>query len=841
MQRARGLALAALARYYGETRRRGDAAAVELLVGGQQVARLELNGESLGQAIEVPAELVDSDRVRLELRYEGRGELFYAASLSGFTRDVARKDHPRLLVNQHTYTSPGPMYAGREMGIGFSSVSEVEGWINEVSELPAGRIARARVDYYRRWNSGEDSEEDIWLEVEVPLPAGASVLSESVSGNFQHWEQQGDRLVFHIGRQRNSGSLRYTLVGKLPGSYRVLPVTLRNVYDPEEIAWAEAKQLTVLPRGAQSGDAYRATPDELYQLGQAQYADGAHAAAWENLTQLWEGFGEHLRSNQLRDTATMMLFLSIAREESRSIVSFFEVLKEKDPDLYVPFDQVLAVGRAYRELEEWERALHIFRATVEETFGKDLGLAWALEEQGEFQGAMGVLERLWQEFPDLPVVVESSLTVADKLLTKAPSAHADERLSAAGFNKEALQLRGILGLQRFLALYPESQLAPDAGLSLVSAHIDLEDYETASELAARFAARYSEPRYADAFLYTQAVADWHMGSDDQALGLLRRIAEAVYTDERGVERSSENRELAYYILGQIHHAARQPEQAIEYYELVSTNFPDAAEAVANFRQREIGLDEVTVVRPDEPARLVLHHRNLEAADLLVYSVDLMTLYLREKNLSGVTNVNLAGIEPVVRRTVALEQGADLRAHETTVELELPDEGAYLVMCRGEELHTSGLVLVSPLELEVREDPVSGRLRVEVLDSNDGAYVRGVDVKVVGSSSQQFVSGRTDPRGLFVADGIQGAATVIARQGANRYAFYRGSTQLGSPAQTRGGGGRGFFGGEQSEILGEQEYLRNVLEFNREQQGSRLNSYREEANRARNGVQVRQVQ
>ena len=437
-------------------------------------------------------------------------------------------------------------------------------------------------------------------------------------------------------------------------------------------------------------------------------------------------------------------------------------------------------------------------------------------------------------------MVESSLTVADKLLTKAPSAHTDERLVAAGFDREALQLRGILGLQRFLVLYPQSPLAPDAGLSLVSAHIDLEDYATASELAASFAARYSEPRYSDAFLYTQAVADWHMGQDEQALGLLRGIAEAVYTDTQGVERPSENRELAYYILGQIHHAARQPSQAMGYYERVEEVFPDAAEAIATFRQREIGLEEVTVVTPDAPARLALTHRNLSSADLLVYSVDLMTLYLREKNLSGVTSVNLAGIEPVVRRTIPLEEGEDLRPHETTVELELPGEGAYLVMCRGEELHTSGLVLVSPLELEVREDPLSGRLRIEVLDSEDGAYVRGVDVKVIGSSSQQFISGKTDPRGLFVADGIAGTATVIARQGADRYAFYRGATTLGAPAASsdRGGTNWQLQGGE---MLKEQEYLQNVLDFNRSQQDVRMQNYRDSANRARNGVQVRQVQ
>jgi alpha-2-macroglobulin len=42
-----------------------------------------------------------------------------------------------------------------------------------------------------------------------------------------------------------------------------------------------------------------------------------------------------------------------------------------------------------------------------------------------------------------------------------------------------------------------------------------------------------------------------------------------------------------------------------------------------------------------------------------------------------------------------------------------------------------------------------------------------------------VSGQSDLRGIFVADGIIGTSTVIARTDANRYAFYRGKTPLGN--------------------------------------------------------------
>jgi alpha-2-macroglobulin len=54
----------------------------------------------------------------------------------------------------------------------------------------------------------------------------------------------------------------------------------------------------------------------------------------------------------------------------------------------------------------------------------------------------------------------------------------------------------------------------------------------------------------------------------------------------------------------------------------------------------------------------------------------------------------------------------------------------------------------------------------------------VHVKVIGSRNVEFISGETDLRGVFVADGVQGTTTVIAEEGNNRYAFFRGHTELG---------------------------------------------------------------
>src|SRR5262249_36528969 len=152
---------------------------------------------------------------------------------------------------------------------------------------------------------------------------------------------------------------------------------------------------------------------------------------------------------------------------------------------------------------------------------------------------------------------------------------------------------------------------------------------------------------------------------------------------------------------------------------------------------------------------------------------LMQLYLTRRNLNGIAGIDLAGITPLVDKTVALGSGADFEDRKKRIDLPLAKDGAYLVMIRGENLHTSGIAVVSPLEIEVNEEPGSpgvGRARMTVRNAATGDAVPKVEVKVIGSHDGQFTSGETDLRGVFMAEGLAGIITVIARKGADQYAF-----------------------------------------------------------------------
>ena len=842
--RGNGFAVAAMARFQGET----IPAATDIEVtwqvddGPEKVIRLE-SGMASNRAI---VALGDGDRsVNLRLVSRGRGEPRYSALLHGFTRNVSARREPAFTIKSLSYSAIPPNFRGRHVAPGFNVVSKLSPrWTNSVSKLSQGERTRVNLSVADERRDSARRGEHEYIQVEMQLPAGTQLVSNSVTGPVESYEQRGNTLLAWM-RATGRWELGYQLVGSLPGEFRVLPPVVRSVLEPQRASIGEAVEFKVLERGAISDDPYRETPDELYTRGQIAYEAGDWRQAREFLAKLFDESEEFLHETPLRSVATWLLFASIDAGDSQSMVRFFEILREKDPELSIPFDKVILIGEAYRKLGEHQRALLVFRAVVEETFGKDLKVAGALEAQRDVSGFLSTLSRLILEFPDQTTVIGAWLTLADVALETAVEARTNKDLKASGLTPSALTRLGVGQLHRFLALHGDDPLAADAGLNLVSAYLGMQDYETTARESKLLGEVYSSPKEADAFRYTEAVARWYLGDEEKALELLKTIAEATYTDAAGNSVPSDNRDLALYILGQIHHARREISDATKYYERVKDLFSDASETLQAFRSREIFIDEVTEAEPGEKVELTIRYRNIEEAEVLVYTVDLMTLYLREKNLSGITEVNLAGINPTVRTTVALGKigaGGGALPAERTVELELEGVGAYLVICRGDDRHTSGLVLVSDMQLVVEEEPASGRVRVQAMNRDEGSFLRDVDIRVIGSTDSEFVSGLSDPRGIFTTGGINGTTTVIARRGEHEYAFHRGSEFLGArdPREMRT---RWEFEGRQADKDGQLEigdYLNNVLEMNFMNRQQRKGDWGKELEKSRTGVQVKQA-
>jgi len=783
--KARGPALAALAIWFGRQKPVGNDYRLAVRVNEKKVKTINVRGATESQTVSVPGEVLQKGANRIDLVLEGRGRAHYVAVLSGFSRDLTaptRRD-VRLEVSYRRYEAAPPEYKGKPVRVGFGVVhGPYTTHYNTVSQLAVGKLTQVRLRL-RRTRRRDRRNDYYYMAVREPLPAGVTVLEGTISGGYDYYSLGDGEITFYVGSRTYNTEIRYSFVGYAPGSYRVLPTVARSLYDKGVMALGKPVDFTVLDRGEKSADPYTPTPDELYYLGKACFDDGVYARAWPLLRQLFDKWRRNLDDEPYRETARMLLYISIDRKDAREIVRYFEIMKEKYPELVIPFDKVMAVGRAYREIDEPERAMLVFKAIIAVGFAKDAQVAGVLEKQQQVLGSVALMKDLWREYPDTPVVTGAYLTLSDTLMILAPKAGDIPELKEKDITRDELILDAIRIMVNYLTLYPESPTADEAALNLVNAYLQLEDFESTLGLCSALTRRFQESPLFDSFQYVEALALWNLGRYEEAMKVAAKVAERTYTLPDGTTKPSDNRDLALYVVGQIWHAWGQPEKAIEYYGRIKEKFADAAQAVDYFRRTDLRLDEVTTFAPGKDVSVKLTYRNIADVNILIYRVDLMSLYLMEKNLSRITKVKLAGIRPALEPlSVKLGDGKDYAEKEKDIRLDVSENGAYLVICRGGELYASGLVLVTPVKLEVQEDKEAGRVRVNVMDRDTGKYLKDVHVKVVGSENGDFVSGKTDLRGIFVADDIRGTSAVIARDKEGQFAFYRGKEPLGAPRE-----------------------------------------------------------
>ncbi|MDR3619857.1 MAG: MG2 domain-containing protein [Paludisphaera borealis] len=814
--RAKGAALAALAAFHGRSKAGDDRYKLTVVVNDTTVAEIPVAGAAEGQVIDVPVKALkpgDSNRVAFTL--EGRGTFSFAVSMTGFTRefgpDQDRQNRPAW-VDRRVYWPAPPELDGKTLPAGFGSAVNPTTFENIATQVALGGKARVGLTVWRNVPADTPDWDRDFLVVEERLPAGTTLIENSVQTSATSYTLVDGLLTFYFAPDQNPGGIQYDVYGYLPGQYRTLPALVRSAYEPGRFHVGQPGEFRVLAPGEKNTDPYRPSPDELLARGKALFDAGKHEPAAEALEPLFAGYT--LRDDVAKDVSRMLLLIHIGRYDARKIVQYFEVVKEKSPELIITFDQLQTIGRAYRDINEYERAMIVWRGLIEASYLEDARVGELLRQRGQTLEAMTYLTDLWRQYPNTPSIESDFFGLSQVLADAASKAFTDpalrKELASAGITKSELLVQSIRLIQTFLSQSPTNPTADEASLALVGALLELEDYKNVVKAAGRYAKLYPKSSFLDSFQYSEALANFHLGQYDRAVKVAEAIAGATYKDAAGVDQPSTNKWQAVYILGQIFDARRMPAKALEYYRQVDDRFSDAASAVRFYTRKDLKVAEVSVVRPaakpvvagapglqavgvarlapgdaaaaDQSPGIKLEYRNQAKVDLTVYPVDLMQLYLTRRNLNAIAGIDLAGITPLVEKEVVLGSGADYDDKTRTVDLPLAKEGAYLVMIRGDDLYASGIVLVSPLELEVLEEPPSGRVRVTVRDARTKEFLPKVQVKVIGSANPQFISGETDLRGVFVAEGVQGQATVVVRKDTTEYAFHRGTTYVGAPPQ-----------------------------------------------------------
>ncbi len=771
-QKATGPAALALCRWYANSQFEGGRYQLTVWVNDHQVEVLDMEGAAASRAIDVPTDLLVEGQQRVRFEVEGRGRYTYQVVLAGFVPAENLRSTTDAWTIERIYT-PAPLEIdGKEISRGFDNVRDsTKRFRNPLTQLPAGSRGLVELTLQRDVADTLPDEQLPYLVVTEAIPSGASVIETSVRGSFEQFEIIPGAIKFYIGERRIIGPIHYELYGYLSGEYQVPPTVVRNVYRSQQMAVSTPTTLTILPKGVPSQDRYRLTPQELSALGKLAFQKGDWQRAESLLTQLMTNWS--LDADTYRNSIEMLLDISLKLNKPAQTVRYFEIVFGKWPDKEIPFADVIRIGRAYHEMDEFERGYLVFRAAVEGAFTRESGVAGFLASQSELLRSINVMLRVLHEYPPEPYVAAAHYSLAQQVYAKAPEAAQDPKLHEAKVDQVDLTSTAYRMLEDFLTQYPLDPAADQAAFSAASALLDLKDYAQAAAACQRYAERYANSHLVDDFWFMIGYSRFALGQHDDASEMLRKVvASRLVNQTTGQPAESDNKWPAIYILGQVHHSLGQAADAIREYRLVADRYPDAQQSIDYFLRQAIALPEVTTVRPGQGVGVELKFRNVAACELKVYRIDLMKFALLRQSLAGISQINLAGIEPYLAAAIELGDGKDYVNRQRHLSLDLKDEGAYLVVCRGGSLFASGLVLLTPLAIEVQHDATSGEVRATVKDVTTDQYVHQADVKVISVGNAGIVSGKTDRRGLVVAQGIVGSPTVIARAGTGKYAFHR---------------------------------------------------------------------
>ncbi len=610
-----------------------------------------------------------------------------------------------------------------------------------------------------------------YVIIDEPLPGGCMFVPGSLEAEHARLEQLPGmlRLWFIPGTFTADTQISYELMALHPGSYRIAPTRVRDACQHERFNAGPDGKLTILAPGQPSTDPYVMNGFERLELAELLFDEGELEAARTHL-ELLRNDAEAMKYHE-RDIARMLLWIHTSREgmDAKQIVELFEALSERHPDIVIPFDKILKVAAAYRQMGEFERAWLVYRATMESSFVSDAGVSAALETAGDFPGSAEHQIGLWMEYPDGADSLLAFFSLAQRFQEfAADPTTVPLRPGAPKWTKNQLLERSRDLLRRVLTLYAKDDLADDAAFSLANVFFDLKDYKSVVQTAGNAATTFTKSSFLNNFHYMTALGRFWQYQFPEALAAAAPVAAG----------SSDDAPNARYITAQIHHAQGKFAEAVRWYEKVKEDFDDARESITMLQEKAVKLPFATRTKPGEPVKIELEHRNVKEAALLIYRVDLMKLQERQKDLNSVGSVNLSGITPQAEMKVPLGDGMDYAWKKRSIELPMKEEGAYLVICRGDSQMTSSLVLITTLDMEVHEDAENGAVRVQVRDTVRNAYVADADIAAYDTSgAAQPQKGRTDPRGAFNAAGIHGQAVVVVKLGDSRYAVFRSSSNL----------------------------------------------------------------
>ena len=545
---------------------------------------LDITDETDTQTVDVPARMLKEGKQRINFQLTGRGRYTYQAVLGGFVAADKLKNTTKNWLRAPASTSRPPWSSTARKSPAASTCCKaaISMFRNPLTQLPVGKRGHVELEHLARQPAGQHARG----AARVPRRHRAVAQRRHRDRKLDHRRLRAVR----ARRRRRSrstsaaastcGSIHFDVHGYLPGEYKAPPTIIRNAYRPDQLAVSRAEE----PHGAARSAPRARTSTASRRASCTSSASGSspRTTSRRPVTHLAELLAKwNVNPDVYKDTARMLLDVHLATGPAGEVVRYFEIIKEKWPDLEIPFEKIMKVAAAYHDIGEYERSYLVFRATVESSFVNENAVAGFLEAQGEFLRSVDVMNRLLAEYPPEPYVAATTYALAQRVYAKAPQAAADPKLREKKINRVVLVQQALAMLDHFLTMYPEDPAADQAAFSLANALLELKAHKEVIERVTAYAKRYKDSEYLDSYWYIQAYGHFALGEHEKALEMARKVAEHKRTEKQtGREVESPNKWQAIYIMGQVFHSLGKAAEAIVEYVKVEDRFNDAKEAIA---------------------------------------------------------------------------------------------------------------------------------------------------------------------------------------------------------------------------------------------------------------------
>lgn len=620
--------------------------------------------------------------------------------------------------------------------------------------------------------------------------------------------------------------LRYSIRAEAPGSF----VAPQNQVRSHRAAGSKSVETESPSYTIEAGDidtTYPLSPNEAVATGLAAKRSKRDADAMTVLSPhldrlLDPDANATLRSEVLR----ALLDAALVVAPDAEIVRLFEIAKERDPDHVLGFDAMDRVARAYAAIGEWERGRHVLSAIGDALFLQEARAIGRLEASGRDEIAVRVVERLLREQDVTATTLETAFALGQHAAERARTAKKSLPANDPGLTRAEWLLTSRRALERHLTFAPTDAASEEVTLTLANLLLDAADELEASRLASSAAKRFATGRFTATWPYIEAFAALRLRDLD---GAIRHAEELV----RAAERSKDpvQRDLAAigrHMLAQAWHGKGDLKKAREYYQAIRETIVDARLVLEQLDRSALVAPPIVMCASGADLVIPLDRKGLTGeVELSLYPMDLRLLYLKNRGFDELSELELAGVMPAKRQSLAPTRDSVTLGERVT--LPSPGKGAYLVLLRCGDLHARLLALVSDLAIEAT--PLAGGARVSAFDRASGAPRSDVVVTFVGSSSSDFVTRKTDLRGIAAAENLRGTLAVIAEIDGH-YAFFQDDEELESRAE---GKDRNGMLEDADEPASNEAYRQ--LESERAKNDA---VWKQNTNRAQQGVEIRRT-